>query len=205
MKNWRYSVSLRERKNKLKKQEITESALKVLSEKGYHATTMEEVAARLLMTKGSVYYYFKDKQHLVYESQIMLLEQSIENMSRIKSKALTIEAELLESIVVHIEYVLAERAGFELMANFKEIFSNSQVIAIEKIRKKYAVHYDELLKLGVEDGIFHIDDIKLVRNLVLGAMNWMAVWYAEGGEKSKEEIAHDVGYYLLRIIKDGSN
>ena len=52
--------SFKERKIAKKKEEILRAAAEVFIEKGYHGTTMEEIAARLLMTKGSMYYYFKN-------------------------------------------------------------------------------------------------------------------------------------------------
>ena len=76
-------LSLRRKKAEKKKEDIIQSALSIISEKGYHATTMEDIAAKLLMTKGSVYYYFKDKQDLLFESQKMLMEQSIANIEKV--------------------------------------------------------------------------------------------------------------------------
>ena len=59
-------ASLRAQKIAKRKQEILRSAASVLAEKGYHGATMEEIAAKLLLTKGSMYNYFKNKDDLLY-------------------------------------------------------------------------------------------------------------------------------------------
>lgn len=75
---------------------------------------MEDIAAKLLMTKGSVYYYFKDKQDLVYKSQKMLLEQGINNIEQILTEDLSPREKLEKTIIAHIEYLITERTGFTL-------------------------------------------------------------------------------------------
>lgn len=59
-------MSLREQKAAKKKEDILRSASLVISRSGYHNATMEDIAAELLMTKGSLYYYFKNKEELLY-------------------------------------------------------------------------------------------------------------------------------------------
>ena len=59
-------MKLSEKKLQKKKQEIILSAVKIVNKKGYQGATMEEIAAELLMTKGSLYYYFKNKEDLYF-------------------------------------------------------------------------------------------------------------------------------------------
>lgn len=197
-------LSLRMRKIAKKKEEILQSALRLLAKKGYHGTTMEEIASHLLMTKGSLYYYFKDKQDLVFQSQLMILQQSIENIRIIKRKKISQTDKLALAISVHIEYAIREKSGFELMINPKQIFSAHQLEEILRLRDEYAVEYDALLtagvKAGVKEGVFSANDIKVVRNLLLGAMNWVTQWYSSEGKMNEKEVASLITRYLMRIV-----
>ena len=58
-------MSLREKKAARKKEEILRSASLVIARNGYQNATIEDIAAELLMTKGSLYYYFKNKEELL--------------------------------------------------------------------------------------------------------------------------------------------
>lgn len=193
-------LSLRMRKIAKKKEEILQSALRLLAKKGYHGTTMEEIASHLLMTKGSLYYYFKDKQDLVFQSQLMILQQSIENIRIIKRKKISQTDKLALAISVHIEYAIREKSGFELMINPKQIFSAHQLEEILRLRDEYAVEYDALLTAGVKEGVFSANDIKVVRNLLLGAMNWVTQWYSSEGKMNEKEVASLITRYLMRIV-----
>ncbi|WP_077302038.1 TetR/AcrR family transcriptional regulator [Virgibacillus pantothenticus] len=193
-------MSLKERKIAEKKEEIIRMAIHVLSEKGYHGTTMEEIATNLLMTKGTVYYYFKDKQELLYQSQIMLLNRSLQQIQEIKQQQIPVEEKLRKSIIAHIVYLLEERSGFELMLKPERIFSSEQLAVIFKLRDTYGEFFDQMITEGIEANVFHAADVKVVRNIILGAMNWVTQWYAEDGQKSRNELAEDIAVYLQRIL-----
>lgn len=193
-------MSFRQKKAERKKEEIIQSALSIISEKGYHATTMEDIAAKLLMTKGSVYYYFKDKQDLVYKSHKMLLEQSINNIEQILTEDLSAREKLEKTMIVHIDYLITERTGFTLGARPEQIFEGEQLKDILDLREKYSEYIDSLIIEGMEKGYFQKVDIKIVRNIILGAMNYIIEWYSPNGSKSKEELAKMISNYLLRIL-----
>ena len=199
-------MALREQKTARKKEEIIQAAVSVFMEKGYTGTTMEDVAANLLMTKGSVYYYFKDKQELLYQSQKMLLEKSIENIEAIKqAQDLPVIERLRKSMIVHIEYLISERSGFETMVDPERYFSETQVEKNMKLRNNYEKNFDQLITEGIESNIFESLDIKIVRNIILGAMNWIIQWYSPKGEKDERDIAELISDYLLRILLKDTN
>ena len=195
-------MSLRIQKTALKKNKILQSALTVLAEKGYHGTTMEDIASHLLMTKGSLYYYFKDKQELVYESQVKLLNRSIENVKTISKTSSLAADRLVGMIRVHTKYLIKNQSGFELMNKPEDIFSEEQLQEIFRLREQYAEYYDKLLAEGIEDGSFTIqeDEIKIVRNIMLGALNWVTQWYSPQGYKSIDDFVESITKYVLRIV-----
>lgn len=199
-------MALREQKTARKKEEIIQAAVSVFMEKGYTGTTMEDVAANLLMTKGSVYYYFKDKQELLYQSQKMLLEKSIENIEAIQqAQDLPVIERLRKSMIVHLKYLISERSGFETMVDPERYFAETQVEKIIKLRNNYEKNFDQLITEGIEGNVFASLDIKIVRNIILGAMNWVIQWYSPKGEKDESDIAELISDYLLRILMKNTN
>lgn len=192
--------SLREMKTQKKKDEIVQSALSIIAEKGYHATTMEDIAANLLMTKGSVYYYFKNKQDLLYQSQKSLLEQSMLNIEEVMREQLTVTEKLNKVMIVHIEYLIIERTGFGMGLSPNQFFEGVQLDDILYLRDKYSSNIDLLIIKGMEEGSFKVVDVKIVRNIILGAMNYILEWYSPGGSKSKEVLAESISGYLQYIL-----
>ncbi|SFD43508.1 DNA-binding transcriptional regulator, AcrR family [Lentibacillus persicus] len=194
-------MSLRAQKTAKKKEEIVKSAISIITEKGYHNTTMEDIAAKLLMTKGSVYYYFKDKHDLLYQSYKMLLESSINTVADIQRENISVEDKLSKVMTAHIEYLIAERSGFETGINPEQFFEGNKLKSILDLRSKYASEIDRLIIEGIDSNVFAPVDVKIVRNIILGAMNWVIRWYSPEGEMRGEEMASSITKYLLRILK----
>lgn len=54
-----------ETKRKARRARILESAVRSFGAKGFYGTSMDDIAEELLMTRGSLYYYFRDKEEIV--------------------------------------------------------------------------------------------------------------------------------------------
>lgn len=193
-------MNLREQKAAHKKEAIMNAAISVFTEKGYVGATLEDVAQKLFMTKGAVYYYFKDKQDLLYQSQVYLLQTSNHLISKISDSELTAKEKMVKAIVQHTEYVINERSGFASMLNSEAFLTIDQQNEILRLINEYESKFDGLIEKGVKEGVFIQGDIKIIRNLILGAMNWAMQWYSEGGKKNKNELSEIIAFYLLRML-----
>ena len=192
-------MSLRERKVAKKKEEILKSAASILAEKGYYGTTMEEIAARLLMTKGSIYYYFKDKQDLLYQSQKILLEQSMVNLEEVLKLDLPAKEKLEKAMYVHLEFLISELSTFAMGIKPEQVFNGEYLEDILRLRVEYAKCYDDLIVEGIESGDFETVNVRVARNIILGAMNWVVQWYSPE-KKDNGEVAEMISEYLLKIV-----
>ncbi|MDC3411880.1 TetR/AcrR family transcriptional regulator [Aquibacillus sp. 3ASR75-11] len=193
-------MTLRKKKFAKKKEEILHSAINIIAERGYHGTTMEDIASNLFITKGSLYYYFKDKQELVFQSQIMLLLRSIDNMIAVQLEDILIAEKLRKAMRVHVTYLLRERSGFEMMIQPDHLFSKQQLEEIVSLREQYGTYFDQMINDGIEEKVFHVTDSKIVRNIILGAMNWVTQWYSPKGKKDVTEIADTIADHLMRVV-----
>ena len=192
-------ASLREQKMAKKKEDILRTAAEVLYEKGYHGATMEDISARLLMTKGSMYYYFKTKEDLYYECHKMIIDIAINAVHDIQVKKLSSVEKLKEAIASHIRITINELALSSTIDNPEEKFSGEYLTGIISMRSKYEACFDQIILDGIESGEFHNVDVKFYRLLIFGAINQVQQWYSKEGNKSKEEIAELFSDYLLRI------
>ena len=198
-------MSLRTLKTKKKKEEIIQSATSIIERKGFHNTTMEDIAAKLLMTKGSLYYYFKNKQDLLFQSQVLLLEQSIYNIESIMKEDSNAKESLQKAVKTHIEYLIEEQATFAMGVSPEQFFSGDELQTIIKLRNAYAQYVDQLLLKALPENSESITDVKLVRNILLGAMNWMIEWYSPDGSLPPAELADKMTTYLMQIVNHSEN
>ena len=190
-----------EKKAKIKKKEIISSAIKIVNEKGYAKATMEEIAAELLMTKGSLYYYFKNKEDLIFKCHEMVLIQASEEQQNQYEQNLSNEEKLRNMIAIHIQYAIEEKETFNMLIQPEHTFSSEQLSAILAKRNEYAKWFDRVIADGIEMGEFTVVDSKVVRMIILGAMNWLQQWYKVGGKKSVQDIQQLYSDYLLKMLK----
>lgn len=193
-------LSLRERKLEKKKEEILRAAADVFFEKGYYRTTMEDIANKLLLTKGSLYYYFKDKRDLLFQSQVRLFHKGLQDLHAILTEDISAKEKLRKSLIQHIEHLIAERSGFAMIIRPEHDFTEEQERIILRLREEYGNCLDQCIEAGIEEQIFNVEDPKIVRNLLLGAMNGIVQWYSPTGKKNKRDFAEHIADYLLRMV-----
>lgn len=194
-------MKLSEKKLIQKKEKIILSAVKIVNRKGYRGATMEDIAAELLMTKGSLYYYFKNKKDLFFQCHEMVLSKATEELQGHLDKMIPNEEKLRRMIVTHIQYAIEEKETFNMIIKPDQTFATDQLNPILVKRNKYAGLFDQVIQEGVANGEFTIVDPKIVRMILLGAMNWIQQWYSTKGEKSMEDLQELYADYLLKIVK----
>ncbi|GKW45638.1 TetR/AcrR family transcriptional regulator [Planococcus sp. NCCP-2050] len=193
-------MSLRERKAAKKKEDILRSASSVISRQGFHKTTMEDIAAELLMTKGSLYYYFKNKEELLFHCHDLILTGAMELMEDIYQEDISSKDKMEKAIKVHLDIAIQEKEIFNLIVKPEQIFSEENIEDIVKKRDAYAGLFDKIIAQGVERGEFNLRQQKMARMIILGATNWIQVWYSEKGEFSKEEIEEIYAEFLIKML-----
>lgn len=193
-------MNLREKKIAKKKEDILHSAISIFAEKGYHGTTMEDVAAKLYMTTGTIYYYFKDKQELLFESQLLIVNKSLDMIRGIYEEDLNILEKFHKAISSHVDYVINERTFFETMIKPEQILSESQLETITKLKNEYNEVFDKLLNEAIEQGYFKNFEIKIVRNLLIGAMNSTMQWYSFDGSRDSKDFSNLIADYLTQFL-----
>ena len=193
-------MSLRERKAAKKKEDILRSASLVISRKGYHNATMEDIAAELLMTKGSLYYYFKNKEELLYRCHDLILSDAMEKMEEIISQQISSAQKMEKAIKFHLEVAIREKEIFNLIVKPEQLFSKEHLGEIVEKRAEYAEVFDRIIEEGVSKGEFSVEQKKMARMIILGAANWVQVWHSPQGKYSNEKIQDIFAAYLLKML-----
>lgn len=194
-------MKLSEKRGLKKKEQIILSAIKIMNRKGYNGATMEEIAAELLMTKGALYYYFKNKEDLIYQCHELVLTNAIEELQAHLEEPVSYETRLRNMIKTHIAYAIKEKETFNMILKPDETFSSEQLKPILLKRQKYAHQFDTVIKEGIQANEFTITELKIARMILLGSMNWIQQWYQPDGKFNVEELQNVYADYLLKVVK----
>lgn len=69
-----------------------------------------------------------------------------------------------------------------------------------KLRHDYASCMDRMIEEGMASGEFEQGDVKVKRNLLLGAMNYSISWYSLSGPLDITETAHKSAEHLMKMF-----
>ena len=164
------------------------------------ALRMQDIADHLGLVKGNLYYYFRNKEELIYHAHVKCVQVSLEALERaLAGKARP--AERLRTLIV--EHILAMTEG-EYGAVLLEDIEN----LTPAHRRKYVALRDELergvrdlIKAGVAQGDFAKQDPRIAGFAILGAINWIPKWYRVDGELGGREIAERFADFFVRGLR----
>ncbi|MCZ6768762.1 MAG: TetR/AcrR family transcriptional regulator [Acidobacteria bacterium] len=173
------------------------TASAAFSRKGFSGVTMEEIGDDLEVTKGSLYYYFRSKQDLLYFCQKSSLRRLLEEAERTTRSTQPVTMQLYELIVSQIRCMLDELQGFTAHAEFRALPEDQLQEIIQK-RDQYEAVLRGLVEKGMEEEIFLPGNPRIVVWAILGAINWTVQWYTPTGPLSAQEIGHEFALFLVR-------
>jgi AcrR family transcriptional regulator len=178
--------------------EVLRVAAELFSEKGYAATSTTEIAERLGIKGGSVYYYIDSKEELLFElveDIYGLLLESLRDVLASDADALTKLRLLIE---MHVAGMARHRVRGALILNETRSLSAEH----QAITAAHEATYEQGLAsvIAAAQSAGQIDpglDPKLVTKALLGAGNWVNRWYREGGSWAPEDVSRSFARIFL--------
>jgi TetR/AcrR family transcriptional regulator, cholesterol catabolism regulator len=179
--------------------ELIEVATEVFYEKGYEGASLQDIADRLGMLKGSLYYYIHSKEDLLYDVINSVHQEGLANIESLAAGEGDALQRLRNVIVGHIDHelrYLKQTAVFlhELQALAPE--RQAQIIGGEHA---YRGVFRGLIEAGQKEGLIRADvDPKLAALWILGSMNWVYRWFRPGGEFTAHQIGEQFADLTIR-------
>ena len=164
--------------------------------KGYEKATLEEIANELNMTKGSLYYYIKSKEDMLFQCHMKALEEANKVLAEVKQSDLPPEPKMRNAIMGHIK-VLTEEFVVGTLRQQELLLPKHMQEKVIKERDRFEKDFIEILKDGVKSGIFQERDVKMRAYAILGALNWIPRWYSPEGKLKPEDIGRAMADYLI--------
>ncbi|MGQ9886883.1 MAG: TetR family transcriptional regulator [Aggregatilineales bacterium] len=196
--------------------DILYAAADVLQRRGYEATTMKDIAAEVNLTAASLYHHFKNKDELLLAVLEAGLDLVIERLEPIVRADMPCVQRLREMIAVHIvsqteNTAVAAAMVFEIRSLLSE--RPAQLDRYRERRDRFFARrdyfealYRQMVHEGIEQGMFRPVDVPIVVKAMLGAHNWVSVWYRPNGRLSGHEIAERMADMFLRgLLAEGAS
>jgi len=176
--------------------DILKSAAKAFRRLGYHGATVEQIAAALKMKKGNLYYYFKNKEAILFACHQYSLDELIRLLEEVEQSGLTADEKLRRLIVAFVHTILDELHGTALFLDL-EALSPVHLKAVIARRDTFDRGVRRVLEEGMATGTFGPGDPKLRAFALFGAVNWIPRWFNPDGPASSQEIADHFADFLI--------
>ena len=163
-----------------RKQELARQAARLFAEKGYHGTSIGDVAAAMGVRKGSLYAHIASKQDLLYETMREgatafhgILDDIPERLSATEKLRLALRG--------HLRLVAEQLDVATVFVQEWKYLEGGRLEEIAGERRRYEQRIRELFREGRELGELRSDlDEAAAALLFLSAANWAYTWLREG-------------------------
>ncbi len=178
--------------------EVIEAAARVFAARGYHATSIDDLLEATGLTRGGLYHYMDGKQDLLIAVLDDLMAPLLERARAIVTAPGTPEEHLRAITRLWIGHVCAHRDHMVIFNQERRTLErDAGWTHVRAARREFEQLVGEVLRRGVDDGAFAVDDPSLTLLAFLGMGNYTAQWYAPGGRLDAEAIAD--GYCALLL------
>lgn len=176
--------------------EILRSASAAFARRGFHGTSVEEIATALGMTKGSLYYYFRSKQEILFFCHDYSLDMLLALLAEVKKSPAPADVRLRHLIEGFVRVIVDELQGTPLTQDVQALSPHLLRRVVAK-RDRFDRGLRDLVREGMEQGVFAPGDAKLLGFAVLGTLNWITRWYSPKGPAHSAEIARAYADFVL--------
>src|SRR3982751_439690 len=128
--------------------DILKSAAAAFRRVGYHGATVEQIAAALHMKKGNLYYYFKNKEAILYACHQYSLDRLMQLLDEVERSGVRPDEKLRRLIVAFVHTILDELHGTALFLDL-EALSPAHLKAV--IARRDA--FDQGVRRVIEEGM----------------------------------------------------
>jgi AcrR family transcriptional regulator len=178
----------RQRERQLKRAAVIRAAARAFSERGYHNTSLDHIAALLEVTKPTVYYYVESKEQLLFECFAAGVEP-IRAACR-EARALPLPGrERLTVVLRRYGEAVASELGWCMVRAEDLDLPPAMSGHIRRMKSQIDQDIRRLIRDGIADGSIGPCDPKMTAFALAGALNWIAHWYRDTQAMTGGEIA----------------
>ncbi len=172
---------------------LFEAATRLFRERGFHATSMQDLAEALEMNRGSLYHYIAAKDDLLWAIVSGALERLDARVRPVLASSAPAVDRLRNAIDEHLRFAAAERDQLSLLQVELRSLSADRRRELIARRDAYEALWRSAVADGIAEGTIRPVDVRLAATAILSACNWFTQWYRTDGQLTVDEIADAFG------------
>ena len=166
---------------------ICQVASELFNKNGFEATSLDEVAEQIAISKPSIYYYYDNKSELLlgcYNRTLDICENLCDEVKDISGTGLDKLCLFAEKLII-----MHCSSGNVAVVNNIDALPKDSIKTVKDRSKQLTRNLESLVKFGISDGSIRQLNVPVMTRFVMGGVNWMPKWYDDQGCATPEEIA----------------
>ena len=193
----------REAQREAKRNAVLSTAAQMFNERGFHATSLDDIAARLHVTKPTLYYYVKNKDEILLECVKKGLHLILEGIEASRQAGGNAVDQLRACMQVYADIVTQPFGMCIIRIGDEEVPEPSRT-ELRRMKSEIDQAFRRLVAQGVQEGALAPCDPKMTAFVIAGALSWIGRWYQSGGEYSAAQVAEQcIGTLMHGVLGPG--
>lgn len=193
---------LKAKKQAFVQDEIIAAAADLIAKSGYRSVTIDDIAGELGYTKSVVYYYFKNKNEVLWTIFEQIHSAWASDMDSIVGSDANAEEKLRRMIRKQALNVLERTSWTAIYFREQASLTEEQSRIVDERNRKFNDNFRQVYSEGVKVGFFKDIPMPLVIGGIIGMCNWTHNWYSPEGELKADQIAdHFADIFMSGCLK----
>jgi AcrR family transcriptional regulator len=180
-----------------KREAVLRAAVEMFNERGFSATSLDDVAASLGVTKPVIYHYLGTKDQVLFECLdrgLKALEDAVAEERQGNG------ADRLRAFLTRYAEIKMTPFGRCVVLTADHELSADALARFRSVKKGIDTSLRALVAEGIADGSLNAADPRLVAFTFAGALNWIPRWQKPQGETPPAELARAIVDTLMRGV-----
>lgn len=177
----------RQRSHSARREAVIRAAAREFNRRGFHNTSLDDIAAALNVSKPTIYYYVSNKEQLLFEcfrAGLEPIRAAFEEVAGMQDNA----RERLAEVLRRYAAAIASEYGWCMVRAEDQDLGQSLRRHINELKSEIDQGIRRLLAEGMRDGSIAPCDPKMTAFAFAGALNWIAHWYRDNQALTPREV-----------------
>lgn len=187
----------------MQRADIVQAAAQIFRQKGYHATSMQDIANAVHLQKASLYHHIESKQEILLEILDAALDRLTADISAVVESDLSPTVKLRLALKAYTLRLNEDRdLASVLLLEYRGLDPKLRARHIGR-RDRIDQLWRRLVKEGIDAGEFRRVDPVLTSFALLGVQNWMITWFRDDGRLTAAQAAEGFAELFLKGLLAG--
>jgi AcrR family transcriptional regulator len=188
-------------KTATREDEILAAATRIFREKGYHGTSVQDIAEAVGLLKGSLYHYIRSKEELLARLFEGSLQDTIAELETIAARDASAVDRLRDMVRAYVLSVTANTDAVGLYLREWRALPGPDLARVRARRRAMRRLFEGVIAEGMRARTLAVSDAKVAALAIIGMCNWTYEWYRPRGRLTPTALADELAERAVASVK----